>query len=528
MTCLLCGALLAFTPEELERVERYRLSANTEMLCVMFADISGFSGISSHSLSMSQRILAIHTALATAVVERDRAGEIVNTAGDGLLAVFSNPATAVERALELHAAIHHYHQGLITDGYLADALRAAGLALHPSVGDEEFQIHIGLHVGLVTRGGRTSRDVFGHNVNVACRLCDLADRGQTYMTAAVHDNAKLILGAREDLSWQSWRDQPIRGIAEPMDVVGLGQRPYHAITPPRGFKPLPEAPPSVPVGRRTLVLSIIVLAGILAIAGAHQVRQWWAVSHRPAPPPPPAPAPARQLDELPPLVAIAPAFTPPDAPPVPEGSTLPAEPANADGSAENTPLLPPPPAWTPPDGADLAAFQPELMAPAELIEMAVEHAAMTATLIAFRGQDALVIACGVPRAGEQARMDLYLDGDSDEKLETQRVTPPVDLILHLSAAAGETPAVSCSAVNDGQPGVELMLPAGMAGRRVAGPEDDIWLFRLPYKQLHLSLRKYARFTLVYRADAPDKAAAIYPGPRFRARRLEIPQDIGGA
>jgi predicted ATPase/class 3 adenylate cyclase/Tfp pilus assembly protein PilF len=236
LTCDHCGALLNLSSQELGLVERFRLRAQTEMLCIIFCDISGYTRISSHDHALATRLLTLHHTLTRIVCERDHAGEVVNTAGDGVLAVFANPATAVERALELQAATWHFQHNTLPPELLRPLL-AAKVDLTPLPPGETYALHAGLHLGLVTRGGQTARDVFGHNVNVACRLCSMAGPNQIYVTASVYENARLILGEQADLYWQVWEHLPVRGLSQPVDIIGAARSPYATITPPRGVAP---------------------------------------------------------------------------------------------------------------------------------------------------------------------------------------------------------------------------------------------------------------------------------------------------
>lgn len=530
--CQSCGALLSVTAEELERVERYRLNANTELLCVMFADVSGFSGIANRSLSRSQRILAVHMTLSQAVFERDRAGEVVNTAGDGILAVFSNPATATERALELHAAIHHYHGGQITDGYLADALRAAKLPLHPNQDDEAYQVHIGLHLGLVTRGGRTSRDVFGHNVNIACRLCSMANEGQTYMSEAVYDNARLILGGREDLEWQVWKEQAIRGLSEPMDIVGVAQLPYHTVTPPRGMK-LPE-PPKSAVFTRTPVLAAVVLA--VVAASVLLISQLWPHPPPPTPKPTPPPMPADVLRVRLPVFAGA-EVVKLDA--VPVSSPLPppreiASPANAANTAEvrdtvvenSTPANPSPtdgaelaePPFT--DAADLEHFKPDNLRLERAT--AIKFTETPALLLAFTGKEALVIAVEIKEpVNTTALMSLYLDGDLDDAFFSEG-PEFLDFLLSIGNPQNAGAKPRLQKLRDGRPGADFADLRNISARVFTRDNGALWLFRLPFRQLRLSPIKDAQFRLEYAPQGPEKPTAFYPGPTGFGQ-FEIPR-----
>jgi class 3 adenylate cyclase len=52
-----------------------------------------------------QKLRKEHDALLTNIITQDGAGRIVKSTGDGLLAVFSRPSTAVERAIEMQGRL---------------------------------------------------------------------------------------------------------------------------------------------------------------------------------------------------------------------------------------------------------------------------------------------------------------------------------------------------------------------------------------------------------------------------------------
>jgi class 3 adenylate cyclase len=83
-------------------------------------------------------------------------GELVNTAGDGVLATFDGPARAIRSAAEIR-----------------DAVRQTGL-----------EVRSGLHAGEVTR---SPGDVAGITVHVAARVCALAVPGEVLVTRTVRD-----------------------------------------------------------------------------------------------------------------------------------------------------------------------------------------------------------------------------------------------------------------------------------------------------------------------------------------------------
>ncbi len=521
LICRKCGVLLAMSPEELERVERYRLSANTELLCVMFTDISGFTSIANRSLTQSQKILAIHMALTQAIVEREKGGEVVNTAGDGILAVFSNPATATERALEMHAAIHHYHQGLITGGYLTDALKRAKMPSFPSADDIEYGIHIGLHLGLVTRGGRTSRDVFGHNVNIACRLCSLAGKGQVYMTEAVYDNARLILGNREDLEWQVWKEQPIRGLAEPMTVVAVGQQPYNAILPPRGVRQPFQF--NKLFGKRAPVVVPAIVLGVALIGAAVglMLRQQ---TPRIVPAPPVVTGKSTVTEpptSLPPLVAAeeAPSVNPQV---VPSPAPSPLTTANADASAINaassaTNLVTPPDSSLPP--------------PTPVIPSGASTRAVTLT----NGQHTIAATIHFSREKQLCRFDIELnqkvedakaelallvDGNNDGKYQALPSRPAVDFLLGMSGPATQPRVLSARLLgNDGKPDAPMPNEKEHSGESIFDEKRNvtIWQFRLPFSGGGPDDHDETGFKIEFRPSGSDGPVYVTPPDRARGK-----------
>lgn len=531
LVCFECNNYLNLSEEELDRVERFRLSTHTELLCAMFCDISGFTVLANQSLVHSQKILSIHGAIVQAIVERDRAGEVVNTAGDGVLAVFANPAVAVECALRMHEVTTQYYAGVLKDEHVLRALHQAGLKPTPAAHDPQHFIHIGMHLGIVTRGGRTSRDVFGHNVNVACRLCDLASRGQTYMSEAVYDNARLIIGDRADLRWQTWKELPIRGIATPMSVVGVAQQPYHPILPPRGIK---LSAMKKPLLRNPLALAGAGLVVVAAIALAISVLGHTPKTNiaEPAPPARPAPTATPAEETLPPVVATF--STLPDEPEPAAEDTPPAIPAGEQGSASVSTVLAPPstanesstatvfPPTVAPDAPKNPPLPPAdrevrralpilLRGGAPIALGAGPDKRLTGTLNVMRGKEALLIAVGVDVHAEgTAAMTLLVDGNSDGKLNSESDPPIFDVLLRRGGPGGDTAGLQCLSLKDGKPATPLAEPKGYAARAVHHSNRTIWVFRVPLDDLGASSGMYVKFRAEYQPDGPEGAPLYHP------------------
>jgi class 3 adenylate cyclase len=514
--CQKCGALLAISQEELERVERYRLTQNRDLLSILYIDISGFTRIANRSMLISQKLLAVHTALVTAIVERDRQGEVVNTAGDGILAVFSNPAVATELALEMQSSAYLYQQGTLAemdDDYRTKALVTAGLSPQPAPGDEEYLIHIGINLGLVTRGGRTSRDIFGHNVNVACRLCSLADRGQIYLSEAVYDNARLILDERTDLEWKVWKDMPIRGLAAPLTIVAVAQRPYNTILPPRGSRslfPLRWSEKKLPV-MAAAAIPVILAVGLIGLAiQRNQAR-------RPAAP---APAPVSAVNAA--GTAVTQTMLP-DAPPASE--------TNVAGSAVNVTLPPPdahptavplpPLAATAVASTEIAQVDAQSIAAGTTVQLMNGPDLLPARAAAFAGRNAILVAVGVDSpVGSLAEMDLLIDGDGDNALNTRNASPGTDFLMRVAGPEGAGQP-RFLAVNDGLPGEPLTITEGMEASERRNGLWTLWIFRVPFRALGAVQRTSINIGFRYRPEGPEGDTLTYPAQDGQLWKVEL-------
>lgn len=498
--CRKCGTLLSVSPAELERVERYRLTQNRDLLTILFVDISGFSGIANRSMSMSQKILTLHNTLVTAIVEHENAGEVVNTAGDGILAVFSNPAIATECALKMQETIAQYHEGTLPDDYRAMALQAVGFPKQPVPGEEAYQIHIGLNLGLVTRGGSTSRDIFGHHVNIACRLCTLAGKGQIYMTETVYENARLILGEREDLVWQEWKDTPIRGIAEPVTVVALAQQPLNSITSPRGGRFFLPRKSTIVKNAPIMLVSMlaIALAGVLI---ANSLRHTQQLNNSPSTTVQPPKAKAR--------AKVTPSST--------DGTNSPESTAKQPGENSTTPgenSLPP----------EIAQFNPEVMKTAESIDLSFEAEKISANLYTVNGKDGVLIAVGLSSAvGNSAMLALWVDGDGDNLFRTQSAAPYTDFLLSVATPNATNNPMNIFALVDGKLGEPLKPIEGLTGLSRSDEGWTNWLYRMPNTMLSASRRKSLNIALQYWPDGSNKAVFSYPGNQGELRSITLPE-----
>lgn len=111
---------------------------------------------------------------ARTVVLPERAGRLVKSLGDGILAEFERPNHAVLAALDLHRFFESTNRSL-----------PAAEQLHLRAGINATHIYV------------DSNDVYGHGVNLAARVADLAAPGETIITASVYD--QLVDGVDGDM-----------------------------------------------------------------------------------------------------------------------------------------------------------------------------------------------------------------------------------------------------------------------------------------------------------------------------------------
>ncbi len=124
----------------------------------LFSDVEGSTRLWESEPERIGPALARHDRLARQCVER-HGGRVVKTTGDGMHAVFADPAQALAAALEIQLEV-----SLPDDGHLPLALRC------------------GLHLG---SDQRRDGDFYGPAVNRAARVTHAAHGGQTLLTAAV-------------------------------------------------------------------------------------------------------------------------------------------------------------------------------------------------------------------------------------------------------------------------------------------------------------------------------------------------------
>jgi class 3 adenylate cyclase len=170
---------------------------------VLFADLRGSTALFETLGNAEATSVVTHCvgALSRAVVACG--GVVIKTLGDGLMAIFTTPASAVQASIQMHDVL--------------DAMVARGNERGASSGLRSLRLQVGLARGEVVE---MAGDCFGDAVNVAARLLDHAGDNETLVTVEVLQTLPLDMRSR----FRSLDRLVLRGRVEPVHVHVLGGR----------------------------------------------------------------------------------------------------------------------------------------------------------------------------------------------------------------------------------------------------------------------------------------------------------------
>ncbi|HET6781268.1 MAG TPA: adenylate/guanylate cyclase domain-containing protein [bacterium] len=175
----------------------------TRLLVVFFDDMKGSTALketmaATRDEQAFQKLRREHDAILTEIITRDHAGEVIKSTGDGLLALFQKPSTAVQRAIEIQDRLH---------------------------GHPHLSVRIGMDMGEVrveSIGGR-SVDAFGRHVDWAARAMDLADGGHICVTRNVYTDAFSWI-TKSRIAWKEHGAYRFKAGDPPLEIC----EPYNA------------------------------------------------------------------------------------------------------------------------------------------------------------------------------------------------------------------------------------------------------------------------------------------------------------
>ncbi len=178
------------------------------VLAIVFGDIAGSTRtLEKLGESRYSRLYDDHERTVRGVLQPDGRGQVVQTYGDGFLAVFREPSLAVERCLQLQAT------------------------LGP---DHPLPLRIGIDLGQVSVRGTWGavQQVRGRHVHRAARVQDHAEPGGVVVTHAVYDAAAGWLQASE-IGWRAQGEVALKGFRQPVTL--------HEVAVPLSSEPIGRA-----------------------------------------------------------------------------------------------------------------------------------------------------------------------------------------------------------------------------------------------------------------------------------------------
>jgi TolB-like protein/class 3 adenylate cyclase len=175
--------------------------AKRKLAIVLSADVKAFSRLMEADEEGTLQTLKAYRAAIDALILR-RAGRLVGTAGDSVLAEFASPVEAARCAAEIQ-----------------DQLARRNAALPP---DRRLEFRIGINLGDVIVEGA---DLFGNGINIAARLQALADPGGIFISGGIYDQIKTSV----TFGYEFLGAQNVKNIAEPVRVYRVHRDPGAAL-----------------------------------------------------------------------------------------------------------------------------------------------------------------------------------------------------------------------------------------------------------------------------------------------------------
>jgi class 3 adenylate cyclase len=186
-----------YRTDTLDVDQRMRITS----LTFLFTDLKGSTELYQRVGDLAAfELVRAHFRVLTEIVAAE-AGAVVKTIGDAVMATFPSPNRALAAALRMRGAMRH---------------------LNEERGHDDLLLKIGIHEGpCLAVMLNDHQDYFGHTVNVASRVQNLAVSRSILASASVIDNpAAAALLATRGLKPQPNHD-PLRGISEKIAVYEI-------------------------------------------------------------------------------------------------------------------------------------------------------------------------------------------------------------------------------------------------------------------------------------------------------------------
>ena len=206
------------TTQDIYRIKKFAHANEASVLTILIDDIVGSSRIIEEMGDGAFQKLKEkdHDKPFMKIITRSKKGEVIKARGDGFLAVFAEPSTAVERALELQENLHEH---------------------------EKIRIRIGLSMGqVIVKQVGVHKDVVGRFANWAARAESASEAGHILVTRGVYENASAWI-PKSKANWKRHGYYELKEGEQPLEFF----EPYNGnltqpIEKPKGICKEPEAP----------------------------------------------------------------------------------------------------------------------------------------------------------------------------------------------------------------------------------------------------------------------------------------------
>ncbi|HJQ43232.1 MAG TPA: AAA family ATPase [Jatrophihabitantaceae bacterium] len=165
--------------------------SRTSTVTILFTDVVGSTGLLDRLGAAGEELMRRHFGMLRSAVAAHEGREVKNL-GDGLMVVFSNPASGAACAAAMQRAIARHNQA------------------EPNL---TLGVRIGVHAGeAINEHG----DYFGMPVVIAKRLCDRCEGGQVIVSEAIRTAVGGAVGGYTDLGSLS-----LKGLSDPVPAAEL-------------------------------------------------------------------------------------------------------------------------------------------------------------------------------------------------------------------------------------------------------------------------------------------------------------------
>ncbi len=234
---------LDISHSEIESINEYIQHHKTAILVIMFTDIEGFTYLTeTKGEKYSAKIRSYHDDILVSAIESGQKGKVVKFIGDAVMAVFSEPISAVKISLDIQKQLKQFNE--------------------VNTELDDINVRIGLHLGQVALEENIHADVFGRHVNRAARIEGLAAGGQVFITFPVFDSAKGWMMDDHSIGWKLHGSYHLKGIEKPAEIYEVynkGERTPQA--PQKGNRVRNSLSPAIAI----LLVVITVIATYLAL-----------------------------------------------------------------------------------------------------------------------------------------------------------------------------------------------------------------------------------------------------------------------